>query len=548
MSICIQKSCMRCRRSVFLAGLLAMLVDVVAAAQTPKSAASDIDDPAKPIRQMTRIEHGSVVGDTVFLCWPRSLVGRATLTAVDIKSYKVKWTYQFGIHDVTLMRLFGDQIYCSTAPEPRGQSVGAPASIAYGAPLAIDPFQDIHDFLLNAQTGEIVMQRTITPKGLGRWREPIIDNDYLITDRVFRTGDSNGYELSFIWDEALVDGDKFYTLTDEYTRTPTFDPGPERTRIVAEPLKPDSTSDQSPDPVSVPEAQTGVDQRAFHVVRRTDLKNGTVEIKVDLPEQIGDQQIYWRPIAARDDLVYLHAQYSHPITYKDYNIVCYDIVQEKILWNTVTPCELSRVRFRDAQLLVAQPRTQALSIFETEHGSYERHPLVIDVKTGQCQPDPAWRDPFSLVRWYTGLSPIVHLMKNDQYMVVLLNESTIMCIDAVTGRLIWRREASGPWAPFSDILADRLVLPCPGGAEIYDVATGESHRMWPEDIGLTMAATMRLPRQLSVERDPTLTDARSDMSTDRQLMLLPLIPLVGWVIFRVFFWLRRNRSKAVASS
>lgn len=548
MSIWIQKCRERRRASLSLTCLALMLVNAAAIAQPPKSAASDIDDPTKPIRQLPRIEHASVVGDTVYLCWPRSLVGQATLTAFDLKTSQVKWSHQFGVHDVTLMRLFGDQVYCSTAPEARPGTFGAPASIAYGAPLAIDPFQDIHDYLFDGQTGAAIMSRTITPTGLRRWREPIIDNDYLITDRVFRSSDSKSYELDFVWDDALIDGDKFYTLTDEYTRTPTFEPPPERTRIVAEPSTPVSTSAQSPDQATRGEAPAVVEQKTFHVVRRTNLKTGTVEIKVDLPEQIGDEQVYWRPIAARDDLVYLHAQYSHPITYKDYNVVCYDIVQQKIVWKTVTPCELSHVRFRDADLLEGQPRTQALSIFETEHGPYERHPLVIDVKTGQCQPDPVWRDPFSLVRWYTGIAPIVHVMKNDQHIVVLLNDSTIMCIDSVTGRLIWRREASGPWPPFSDQLSDRLVLPCPGGAEIYDVATGDRHRIGPEDVGLTMAATMRLPRQLSIEPDPALTDIRSDRITDRQLMLLPLIPLVAWVSFRLFFWLRRGNSKTVASS
>lgn len=499
---------------------------------------TNLADPSVPLPQLPRVEHAVVVGETVFICWPKSLVRQATLTAVDLKTGDVKWRHQFGRQDVKVLRACGDQIYCG-AEVPRVQiPADLPPDDRQSSSID-DPFEDIHDYLFHVETGKLTTFQRRSPKSFIYWRTPVVDGEFLVSDLVVNASDLKIYELEFESYNSLIDEGKFYATFSERVRKPETKPAPTD----------ENKSDESSVHAGMRSIVATNEDTYIPFIRRMDLKTGVTEVIANISQLSDGGHARWTLVAARGDRVYLQ-QDALPYGLRDneFDVVCFDLVAEQAVWKTVVPRELRNVRFRDANTLQDHPQTRLDSSSDLHNGVYHRQPILIDANTGRWQPDPDWRDPFSLMHWHTNMDSIVQVMKNDRCIVVLRRDAALICIDPITGQRLWRGEAAGPWPAFAEILTDQLVLPCLGGIDIYDVMSGQSHRLLPEDVGLRTDPSLRLPKKLSVERDPTLTDARSDRFYDRQLMLLPAIPLVVWVCFRLFVWIRRGRSKTAASS
>ena len=497
---------------------------------------SNFEDPAAPLPQLPRIELCAVVGNTAYVCWPRSLVGEATLTAVDLKTKKLKWSHPFGKQVVQFLTTFGDQIYC-VADRQRVVRPGRLVSDVTDTSFDNESFESIHDYLFQVETGKLTTLGRLSPEKVIYGKKPVIDGNFLVGDLVIDATDLRSYELDFESSNALIQKGKLFVVFWEYVRNVETKASPDEEK-----------GDGSSENTDTRGLFAAGGDLQIPYVRRVDLKTGNVEVTARLPGSKGEPNARWTLVAADGDRIYLQ---EHEVSYAqrddERTVTCYDIVQEQQIWSTVVPRELSNLRFRDPTTLEDQPRTRQDS-GAVSGGSYVRHPLLIDASTGRWQPDPDWRDPYSFIHWHTNIDSIVQVMKNDRYIVVLHKDAALICIDSVTGQRLWRGEAATPWPPFSEVLTDQLVLPCLGGIDIYDVATGQCHRLLPKDVGLKVERSLELPTNRSANRDPTLTHASSDKFYERQLVLLLALPVVGWICFRTLFWLRRPRSKADVTS
>lgn len=488
---------------------------------------TDVGDPSVPFPQLPQVEHAIVIGETVFICWPRSLVGQATLTAVDLQSFQTLWTRTFDDYDIKTFRRFGDLLYCG---------IGDHAPSRYDGPNP-NLYELSAEYLLQSDTGKQLRERSIVKS---YWRRPVIGDSYLVTDEIIGAAGRPVAELKFVWHYAKIHQGKLYSIGDpddvseslgNLTRTRT------RTHRLGQ-------IDQS----------SAFEFRDWQpVLRVTDLVTGVTELTMEIPtpSAISDMQgLAWSLVAAKDDRLVLQVYQPDQNSTNKGQLICYDFRRGVVVWKQAVPCEIGHVRLSEkrasdqqspAPVLECQCRCRPLTNHESEHGTFDRQPLIIDWETGNWRPDPQWRDPASMLAWHIGFDSISHLAMNDRFIVAISNQAQMLAIDSSTGQLIWRRDVASSWPPFSETLDELLVAPTLGGIEVTDVATGRGRRIYPEHVGLQIIPTLKLPRQLPMDQDSVPGDARNDWFYDRSMMMMPAVPLIAWGLY---VSIRRRRGAA----
>jgi|GEM_PF-3421614 len=501
----------------------------------PDVFASDLEDPSVPFPQLPRVEHAVVVGNMAYICWPRSLVGQATITALDLQTLQTKWSRPIDDYDVKLLRLFGDLLYCG---------VGENAPTRYDGPRP-NSYELSFEWLLKIETGELAYERTVDRT---RWRHPILGDSYLVTNQIVDSSGQLIAELDFAWYQAKIRQGQLYTIGDSDDVPKSV---ADLTRIQRR---------QSADGVfrsSERIDSVSRELKSIHVLRVTDLATGVTQLTVPLPTPfaVSDAEGWlWNLVAATDDRVALQVYQSDLNSTKKGQLICYDFRQAIVVWRQTVPCEIGRVRLIKQSaidgktpattMLECQCRCSPATPHELEHGTFERQPLMIDWATGECRVDKQWSDPASMLAWHIGSDSILHLSQNDRYIVAVLNQAQLLAIDSADGQLLWRHDVADAWPPFSDALDELYVAPTLGGIEITEVATGRTRRIKPEHVELQIVPILQLPKQLAIDQDTVLSDARTDWFYDRPLMMLPVVPLVVWGLYLFL----RKPHKVIAKS
>lgn len=442
------------------------------------SANLDRSDPSSPLRILPFVKLFAVSGRTAFVCWPKEMVSDATITAIDLDTLQLKWKRVIGPLTVWNYQLFHNQLYYVAS------------NYAPGRP---SPPETSEECLLSLETGEGVPQSVDVP------RSTVVSNDtYLVSNRIYSSDSAN-----------VIDLPRFHRWRGIINRKHLFEMGfacNDDGRITGE-----------------------------RILRRIQLATGTVELTDELVASMGDLVTAW------DNRVLL--QYEEPIEKTDppaaleqnlamRMLVCYDLEKKDFLWKVAIPCPIRATRFRDDGLLECQCYSSSEIVAPN---APDRMPLLVDVDKGTFELDRDWHDPNALAYWYAGTGAITHAIRNDRSIVAVLVNHDMLCIDAISAKLLWR-QTIGDWAHFTEILGERIVTSLPGAIEITDVATGTSRVIKAEDLGLQLIAAMKLPDRIPSNSSNEIQNVKSDWFFDRMLLALPALPLAVWIVYQLHRW------------
>ena len=461
-------------------------------AQPPRTPSEYSASFEQPIRtEVPRVRSGMALDEVGFIEWPPELVGSGTLTAIDLKTGQLKWT------------------------SPVEPSPGAPWSVA-GDYILQSFFANgtRTDRLIYRATGELNVlplgdAQAAVPKDQRAWfPKGHVHGDWLVTDQIIHLGDKRVVrDLDFSWDTAVSHRGKLYThgyrdrrMTNEY------------------------------------------------VLRRTDLETGRDELTVPFAELVAsDNAMTPGPIVAASGDIVVISNYEKATSaipgYSGFNLV----TRQK-LWRVVT-----YGRFGRAAVQFHHPDGLGHSNPIANWNPLRRRPLLIDLATGGMEPDPEWRDPYSLLSWHTGELEMREfeysldfVARNELYAVALQGKTNLICVDLKTGLLVWKHEVGSDrvWPAITSTgdLGEYVLVPLPGGLEVFEISTGRRRVITPTDVGLTAIVEPPLPQRDRVAGGAGgIVDAKHDWWIDGLIQSLVALPLVAWGVY--LFVRRRTRSR-----
>ena len=457
----------------------------------PSAATNEDSQFSRPLRSdVPRVERALVRDDVAFIEWPPELVGTGALTAFDLKTGQLKWTCPVEPSLAASYSIAGDYIVHGwlTNGEHEDRLIHRATGETHALPLG------------DAQAA--------VPKDQRVWHGELhVHDDWMVTDQIVRRGDMHVVrDLDFSWDIAMSHRGKLFTQG-------------HRDRLM--------TND--------------------YVLRRTDLETGRDELVVPSAELItsGDAMTQGPIVAASGDIVVISSYGKTMMGGTDRGYSAFNLVTRQELWRSVVDG-----RFGLAAVQFHHPDGFGHS---NPIANWRRCPLLIDLETGGMKPDPDWRDPYSLLSWHTGesgpswavKSPIDFVARNELYAVALLSNTTLICVDLETGALAWKHDVGGnqfwPAITSAGDLGEYVMVPLPGGVEVFEISTGERRVIKPADVGLTAFAEPPLPdaKRFPVEKERS-AHARHDWWIDGLIQSLIATPLIVWCV-----WLlaRRRFSK-----
>ena len=429
-----------------------------------------------------------------YIEWPPELVGTGTLTAIDLKTGQLKWT-------------------CPVDPSP-----GKTWSVAGDYILQGRFAQGTRDgLLIHRTTGELdvlplgVAQAAV-PKDQRAWHPGAhVHGDWAVTDQIIHLGDKRVVrDLDFSWEYAVSHCGKLFTY------------GYRDRRMTHE-----------------------------YVLRRTDLETGLDELTVPVAElaaRDGAKTSGGPIVAAGGDIVvisfYEPATMNSPAAGGHRAI---NLVTRQESWRAVVDD-----RFGRAPVQYQHPDGLSLANPIANWNPSRRRPMLIDLATGAMQPDPDWRDPYSLLAWHTGeysqmgqgQYSLDFVARNEHHAVALQSKTTLICVDLETGVLVWKHEVGGDrvWPAITSTgnLGEYLMVPIPGGLEVFEISTGQRRLIIPADVGLTGIVQPPLPTGASIPAGTgRVVPAKHDWWIDGLVQSLVALPLVAWGVY--LFVRRRTR-------
>ena len=468
-------------------------------AQSPTSSSEYVSSLEQPIRrEVARVRSAMARDEVGYIEWPPELVGTGTLTAIDLKTGQLKWTCSMESSLGATWSVAGDYILHGWfAPNEREWRL---IHMATGE-MNLLPLGD-------AQAAVPKDQRAWFPKGH-------VHGDWLVTDQIIHLGDKRVVrDLDFSWDTAVSYRGKLFTQ------------GYRNRRMTNE-----------------------------YVLRRTDLETGLDELEVPVAELFASdgERGSVDVVAVSGDVVVISTSWkptpNGPAVqgYKAFNLVT-----RRELWRA----EVVR-RFGLASVRFHHPDGLGLSNPIANWSPPRRRPLHIDLATGEMQPDPDWRDPYSLLYWHVGeyqhefgMQEVEHRIdfpaRDDRHAVALLSKSSLICVDLESGVLVWKHEVGGDrvWPAITSTgnLGEYLMVPIPGGLEVFEISTGQRRVITPTDVGLTALAEPPLPQRDRVAGGTGgVVPAKHDWWIDGLIQSLAALPLVACGVY--LFIRRRNRSR-----
>ncbi len=464
----------------------------------PSAAKNEDSQFSRPLRpDVPRVARALVRDDVAFIEWPPELVGTGALTAFDLKTGRLKWT-------------------CPVEP-----SIAASLSVAGDYIVQGWLTSNGHeDRLVHRATGETQAlplgdAQAAVPKDQRVWHGGLhVHDDWMVTNQIVRLSDRHVVrEIDFPWRSAVSHRGKLYTIGDRDHRL-----------------------------------------NGEYVIRRTDLETGREELAVPVAELVASDREFGFGgiVAVSGDVVAISTSWRPTPNDPAVNgYVGFNLVTRRELWRA----EVER-RFGRAPVCFHHPDGLGLSNPIENWNPLRLRPLLIDLTTGAMQPDPEWRDPYSLLNWHLGeTQPVVGLpdldyrvgfvARNDRHAVTLQSNTKLICVDVQTGALAWKHDIGGrhvwPSITSAGDLGGYVMVPLPGGVEVFEISTGERRVIKPADVGLTAFSEPPLPAGASI---PATTGravaAKHDWWIDSLIQSLIALPLVVW---GVYFFVRRRISK-----
>ncbi|MBC8117905.1 MAG: hypothetical protein H7062_26235 [Candidatus Saccharimonas sp.] len=464
----------------------------------PSAAKNEDSQFARPVRrEVPRVERALVRDDVAFIEWPPELVGTGALTAFNLKTGQLKWTCPVEPSIAASLSVAGDYIV-----EGRLTSNGR------------------EDRLIHRATGEthalpLGDAQAAVPKVQRVWHgELLVHDDWMVTYQIVRLSDRHVVrEIDFPLRSAVSHRGKLYTYGDRDHRL-----------------------------------------NGEYVIRRTDLETGREELEVPVVELLAGDSSYGFGgiVAVSGDVVAISTTWRPtPNDPAVHGYTGFNLVARRELWRA----EVER-RFGSAPVQFRHPDGLGLSNPIENWNPPRQRPLLIDLTTGAMQPDPDWRDPYSLLNWHiggshlsTGMYNVEHrgcfVARNDRHAVTLLSKTTLICVDMQTGALAWKHDVGGnqfwPAITSAGNLGEYVMVPLPGGVEVFEISTGQRRVINPIDVGLTAVVDPPLPAAASIPVETgRVAHAKHDWWIDSLIQSLIALPLVAW---GVYFFVRRRISK-----
>ena len=478
---------------VLLAGLSSTSTQLQA--QSPRTPSEYSSSFKQPVRtEVPRVTSAMARDEVGFIEWPPELVGTGILTAVDLKTGQLKWTCPVEWPPGATWSVAGDYIL-------RG----------WFAP-------NEHELrLIHRVTGEVNLLplgdgRAAVPKDQRVWHGAChVHGDWLVTDQIIRLSDKHVVrDLDFSWDTAVSHRGKLFTYGYRDRR------------------------------------RTGE-----YVLRRTDLETGRDELTVTFAELLAsDGELgYVEVVAVSGDVVAISTSLKPtPDGLAVHGYKAFNLVTRQELWRLVVDG-----RFGGAPVRFHHPDGLGHSHPIANWDPLRRRPLLIDLVTGEMKPDPDWRDPYSLLTWHTGEFSQVgkaqysldFVARNEHHAVALQGKTNLICVDLETGVLVWKHEVGSdrvwPAITATGDLGEHLMVPLPGGLEVFEISTGQRRLITPADVGLTAIAQPPLPLGTSIPAGTNrVVPAKFDRWIDGLIQSLVAVPLVAWGVYLV---VRRQSSK-----
>ena len=458
-------------------------------------AASKIEDApfAQPARrEKPRIERALARGGTGYVWWPKSLVGQLTLTAVDLKTGQARWSLALAGESALTETLIGDRLWIRSY---LGEST------TYLSTSVVER-------LIHTETGEVEVlslphREQSIPKAKRHWNGMTVAHDaWLVMDHIRHVADKQVIRIfDFSWESAIAHQGKLYTY-----------------------------------------GWRGSDLAAGSILRRTDLATGRDELELPLAEfYTKETGLYFNSlVAASGDLLVMMAGWRDASDGGNSSgYMAFDLASRREVWRTARDSRIGR-----APVQFHHPDGLGLSNPISNWNPLRRRPLLIDLVTGGTKPDPEWRDPYSLLSWHTGESsrmgqvelPIDFVTRNEHYAVALLGKASLICFDPETGLLVWKHEVSSDraWPAITSTgnLGEYVLVPLPGGLEVFEISTGQRRVITPTDVGLTAIAEPPLPAGTSIPAGTgRVVHAKHDWWIDGLIQSLLALPLVAWGVY-----------------
>ncbi len=443
---------------------------------------SDLLIPSEPLRpDVPRVDRVAIIDDTAFVCWPRELVGKSTLTSIELNSGQAGWSREFGAATVVSLRPVDDQLFVVTRDGT-----------------------EQNEFWIDSKTGEVKPRRppacvSDSTDGLRLlYGEPVRDGSLFVTNQIYcLDNDKIIREFDFSWEHAVADQGKLYT-----------------------------------------QGSCGLGPVLGFELRRTDLKTGVDEVAATLPSlsHKSDHVVNWTLLAGRGDIVVLAS--SSPGDRDEHQLVAFDLSKQQDLWRVRLPCRIrtTNAQFRESGLLECQCHISELA-------PCPLRPLLVDLTSGTVVPDPEWNDPYSLIHWHGDGLTISFASRGNGRIVATLNNNLMICVDSSTGDRLWKRDTSAgavwPVLSRSPELGKHLLISIPGGFEVINVEDGTGKVVMAVDAGLSPRSEPSLPRMDSVVWESNVFGrARDDWQMDLVLKGILALPVMGWSLYAV---LRRRR-------
>ncbi|MEK6263111.1 MAG: hypothetical protein AABP62_31420 [Planctomycetota bacterium] len=454
----------------------------------PSEYASSLEQPVR--REVARVRSAMARDEVAFIEWPPELVGAAKLTAIDLKTGQWKWT-------------------CSVEP-------------ASGATLAIAGDYILHrSFANNAYVERLIHRATgeldVLPLGDGQSAVPQdqrawhggmpVHGDWLVTDQIIRLGDKHVVrDLDFSWDVAMSHRGKLFTH------------GHRDRRMTNE-----------------------------YVLRRTDLETGRDDMEVPFAELLASEGMlgYVDIVAVSGDVVAISTSWQatpNGPTVRGYK--AFNLVNRREIWRAEV-----ETRFGHVAVQFHHPDGLGLRNPIANWNPLRQRPLLIDLATGRMEPDPEWRDPYSLLSWHTGGFPIDFTARNEHYAVALLSKTSLICVDLETGLLVWKHDVGTdrvwPAITSTEDLGEYVMVPHPGSVDVFEISTGQRRVIKPADVGLTAIVQPPLPAGGSIPVGTGgIARAKHDWWIDGLIQSLVALPLVAW---GVYLLIRRRFPKRLST-
>ncbi len=445
------------------------------APMTPSEYASSFEQPVR--REVARVGSAMARDEVAFIEWPAELVGAAKLTAIDLKTGQLKWTCSVEPASYATLAMAGDYILRRSF-----------ANNAYV------------ERLIHRATGELDVLslgdgQAAVPKDQRAWYPGVhVHGDWLVTDQIIRLEDKHVVrDLDFSWEFAVSHRGKLFTYGYR-DRRPTGE----------------------------------------LVLRRTDLETGLDELEVPRTELLATDadRGFGGIVAASGDVVAISTSWqltpNGPIVG---GCQAYNLVTRREIWR-------AEVKGRYGGAAVQFHHLDGLGLLNpiANWNPLRQRPLLIDLATGRMEPDPDWRDPYSLLSWHTGGLPIDFTARNEHYAVALLGKTSLICVDLETGQLVWKHDVGTDrvWPAITSMgdLGEYVMVPHSDSVEVFEISTGQRRVITPADVGLTAIAQPPLPAGVNTPGGTgRAANAKHDWWIDGLIQSLVALPLVAWGVY-----------------